>query len=149
MEKLYHIIIIILCLPFFSLCRGNLQKFRPKSWQTFAYLVSAIEADQFAISDSIPINRFVDRMPTMIFNADSIDEEKLSIGNYVLLTANDIYVTAKFICISDLIVLDVNNKNKLQLDIRNKAGEFMPGAKVFVNNNNAVYNNDSKTFWVK
>ena len=117
MRKLQYII-IILFLPHFCLCQDNQQKFRSKSWQTFAYLITAAEVEQFATWDSIPVSSFIDRRPITVFNADSVGEGQLSVGNYVLITANNIYVTAKLICISNLVALDINNKNELQLDRR-------------------------------
>ncbi|MEO6720107.1 MAG: hypothetical protein ABIN67_07060, partial [Ferruginibacter sp.] len=145
--KIFCLVIIIL-FPFFCSSQNSPQKFRQKSWQTFAYMITAAEAEKFIAWDSIAVDHFIEREPTMVFHADSVDEEKLAVGNYVLININGIYVNADFLCISKLVVLPVNNKQRLQLDIRNKAGEFIPGAKVFVNNVAANYDEESKTFRV-
>ena len=147
--KIFNGVIIILLFPLLSLSQNNPQKFRAKSGQTFAYHITAGEADQFINWDSIPLSHFVAREPVMIFNADSVDEDKLAVGNYVLIDTRGIYLNAEIVCISNVVALHINNRNKLQLDIRNKEGIFISNASVFVNGEEASYNNDSKTFWVK
>ena len=148
MNKMHFLLFIVL-FPFVCFSQTNPQKFRNRGWQTFAYRITAAEAEQFVNWDSIPVSRFVKKAPFIIFPDGHVDEDTLPLGNYVLLSADDIYIRARFLCISNLVVLDINNKQKLQMDIRSKAGESITDANVFINNNEAVYNKVSKTFWVK
>ena len=141
--------LIFLLLPFYGLSQTNLKKIRTKSWQTYAYKISALEAEQYHKWDSVPINRFENETPVRVFHADSVDEDKLPIGYYVLITVKENTVEAEMIGLSNLVVLDINNKKRLQIDVRTKAGEFINNAKVFINNKEATYHADAKTYWAK
>ena len=146
--KKFSILLWVIALPIFCSSQNRQQKSRERSLQSIAYRITAAEMEQFVKWDSIPVNSFIDRDPLVIFPADSVNVDKLPLGNYLLISTNNIYIAARTLCISNLVVLDINNKNRLQLDVRDKAGEFFPGANVFVNNQQAYYNNDSKTFRV-
>ena len=146
MKELYCSLLILL-FSFTCVSQNKPDKFREKSWQTFAFRVTATEAELFIKWDSIPVDNFVEREPAMVFNSNFFDEDELPVGNYVLLSAVGIYIKAQFVCVSNLVALNINNKQRLQLDIRDKEGRFITGAKVFINNRPANYNKDSKTFW--
>ena len=139
--------LLILLLSFSCFSQNQVDKFRDRSSQIFAFRVTAAEAEHFIKWDSIPVGNFADREPTITANRNLFDEDELPVGNYVLLSADGIYVTAQFICVSRLVALSINNKGRLQLDIRDKQGTFIAGAKVFINNRQANYNEDAKTFW--
>ncbi len=141
--------LLLLLVPFFCSAQQNLQKIRTSSWQTHAYKVSAADAEDFMQWDSIPVIRFQDITPTMIFPADSVDETKLGIGNFILLSVVDNKVKAVLVNNSNLIMLTINNKDRLQIDVRNRAGLFIEKATVFVNGKEAIFNKESNTFWVK
>ncbi len=145
----YHCLLLIILFPFISFAQKQSTKFRQKSWQTFAYKITVAEAEQFFEWDSIPISRFLDREAAMTFQTDSVKEELLPTGNYILLSAVDNTIKATFLCVSNLMVLNINNKHRLQLDIRNKQGEFITNARVFVNNKEAVLNDSSNTSWIR
>lgn len=147
--KELHIVLFIILFPFLVVAQYKPSKYREKSWQTLAFRITAAEAEQFMKWDSIPADNFASRQPDHIFSSDWLDTDTLPTGNYILLTADGSHLQASFICISNLMVLDINNKRSLQLDVRNKAGDFITGAKVFINDEPAPYNADSKTFWVK
>jgi len=136
-------------LPILSFAQSSLKNSRQKSWQTFAYRITAGDAAQFIHWDSIATARFIDAAPAYIFATDSVDEDKLPIGNYVLLRAIGNSVDAKLLCITHLRVLTINNQQQLQVDVRKKSGIFVKDARVFVNNKEAVYNEQSNTWWVK
>jgi len=73
----------------------------------------------------------------------------LPIGNYVVVGVKENNIEASLVCITDLIALTINNKQQLQIDVRTRQGRFVSDAQVFVNNKEAVFNTESKTWWVK
>ncbi len=108
----------ILLFSFSCFSQNHPDKFRDKSPQIFAFRITATEAEQFIKWDSIPVGIFADREPTITFNNNLFDEDELPVGKYVLLSADGIYVKAQFVCVSNLVALNINNKSRLQLDIR-------------------------------
>ncbi len=143
------ILLLFMTLPVFCFAQQNLQKIRKASWQTHAYKVTSREVEDFMKWDSIPVERFQDRIPTMIFPANAVDESMLGIGNFILISVVDNMVKATLVNNTNLIMLTINNKDKLQIDVRDKAGAFIENAKVYVNGKEAIYNKTSNTFWVK
>jgi alpha-2-macroglobulin len=147
MRKL--ILLILLFIPFICTAQENLKKIRTKSWQTQAYKVSVADAETYIKWDSIPVSRYVDIAPYMTFSEDYIDKTSLGIGIFILINVVDNKIFAELVNNSNLILLAINNKDRLQLDVRNKKGDFIEDAKVFVNGKEALFNKDSKTYWVK
>ena len=143
------LLLVIVLLPIVCIAQENLKKIRTSSWQTQAYRVSAADVEMFIKWDSIPVIRYVNVKPCMTFFENYIDETTLGTGNFILISAVDNKISAELISNSDLVLLTINNKDKLQLDVRNKKGEFMENAHVFVNDKEVHFNKDSKTYWVK
>jgi alpha-2-macroglobulin len=138
----------VLFISFSCFGQENLNTIRTKSWQTFAYKITAADAEMFQKWDSIPVNKYKDENPFLIFHADSVQTNKLGIGNFLLLSVTDNNVIAEFVNNTDLIMLTINNQDKLQIDVRNRAGVFMDDASVFVNEKPALFDKVSKTYWV-
>lgn len=143
------LVLCLFCLPFFSVAQQSLKDIRKKSWQTFVYQISAVDAIQYEKWDSIPVDKFYDAPLFNSYHADSSFEQKLPIGHYVLLSLTGNHISAQLYNRSDLLVLPVNNKYRLQLDVRKRSGQFPGNATVLVNNKKAVLNATSKTFWVQ
>lgn len=140
--------LICLLLSCYCFSQSHLSKFRQQSWQTLVFKITAAETEQFIKWDSIAVERFIERVPILILQPGFWKEDSLATGNYVFISASGMYAEAKLVCISKLLLLSINNRTKLQLDIRNKEGAFIENAKVFVNDKEAVYNKASKTFWI-
>ena len=134
--------------PLASFGQQSLKEIRKKSWQTFVYRISAAEAIQYEKWDSIPLNTFNDAPLFNSYPTDSSFKEQLPIGHYVLLSLAGNQIVAELYSRSDLIILPINNKYRLQLDIRKKSGEFIQNATVFVGHKKASFNVASQTFWV-
>lgn len=138
-----------LLLYFYCFSQSKNSFFRSNSWQVQVFRITAAQAEQFIKWDSIPLSHFVHQQPVAIFKPGNWIEDSLSTGLYVFITAQEMYATVRFVCISDLIALGINNRNKQQFDIRNRAGEYIENAKVFVNDKEAIFNSSSRTFWVQ
>ncbi len=143
------ILLILLFLPFVSTAQENLKTIRTNSWQTQAYKISAADVEAFIKYDSIPVSRFVDAVPYKTFYKKYVDNALLGLGNFILISTIENRVKAELVNNSDLVLLTINNKDFLQIDVRDKKGNFIENASVFVNEKKAKYNNESKTYWVK
>jgi hypothetical protein len=140
---------ILIVLPFYCLSQQNLKTIRTSSWQTLVYSISANEAEQFMKWDSIPVQRFENATPVLIAYTDSLDTDSLPIGHYVQINIIDHHVHAALFNNTDLVVLTVNNQDRVQLDVRRVSGESQPNAKAFFKGKEIPFNNDSKTFWIR
>lgn len=143
-----YLLLVFLCISAVCFSQSNIQHLRKGSWQRFVYKVSAADMEQFIKWDSIPVVRFEEAPPFRIYPADSAYDDALPTGNYVMISARESYVTATMINHSALIVLPVNNKRFLQVDIRHLQGGFAENVQVFINDEAAIYHPDSKTFWL-
>ncbi len=140
---------LLLVLPFYSVAQQNLKTIRKSSWQTLVYAISAIDAEQFIKWDSIPVKRFENAVPVLTALADSINTDSLPIGHYVQIRVVNNNINAALFNNTGLLVLTVNNKHHLQLDVRTQTGELQNAAQAFLKGKALQYNNDSKTFWIK
>ncbi|MEO6456553.1 MAG: carboxypeptidase-like regulatory domain-containing protein [Ginsengibacter sp.] len=144
MRKIY--LLFILLLPFILLGQVSLKNIRQKSYQLLAFKVSALDVEKYLKQDSIPIDKFLNQIPSHTFHHDSVETDLLPNGHYILISINGSDVEANMIGVSDLIVYPVNNRYNIELDIRTQGGVFVADAKVWVNNKEAKYNASAKTY---
>ncbi len=144
-------IIVIICflVPLSCFAQQNLKDIRKKSWQTYVYRIPAKDAIQYEKWDSIPVDQFLNASIFETFPTDSWFEDKLPIGHYVFVSVTDNQLSAELFNKSDLMVLTVNNKQRLQLYIRTREGKSVISSSVFVNDKKAPLNTASQTYWVK
>ena len=142
------LILILFSIPLTTFSQKSLKDIRKKSWQTLVFRISTDDAIKYEKWDSIPLYRFIDLPIKNIFPSDSIFEDKLPVGHYVFISVIDNKVKAELYNRSDLRILTVNNKNNLQIDVRNKRGNFISDAVVFVNGQKAIFNTASQTHWI-
>ncbi len=136
-------------LPLFLLAQQNLKTLTQKSRQAYAYHITAAVAEKYFSSDSINVDAYLNTQPAAVFNADSINENTLPVGLYVIIRVVDEDVKASVTAVSNLIIYPVNNQHRLQLLVRNKAGEFISNATLWVNNKQAVYNTQAQSYYVQ
>ncbi|MEO8710822.1 MAG: carboxypeptidase-like regulatory domain-containing protein [Parafilimonas sp.] len=136
-------LLIFLLIPFFSNAQVNWRHLQKRSNQTFVYNTNAATAEKFIKQDSINADAFLSQQPFIIFPSDSVDETKLPIGHYVLISIEDNRVVANLIGVSNLFVYTANNQHRVQLIIRDKQGNFIDNAKVWVNDKPVEYNKGS------
>jgi alpha-2-macroglobulin len=153
--QLYVQVFVLVFLPIFVLCptlvfcQSNLKEIAKRSHQVFAYRVTAAQAEQYTKNDSIGVGEFLSAVPTAVFKADRVDQKKLAPGQYVLISVEDNRIVAKLIGVSDLQVYPVNNRQKLQLLVIDRQGNFVKDAKIWVNGRKAPYRADAQSYWVR
>jgi alpha-2-macroglobulin len=142
-------LLLITLLPYVLYAQPSLKNIRQKSYQSLAFRISAAAAEKFIIQDSIPVDNFINQIPSFVFNKDSVHTDILPIGHYVLISIDGTEVISSLIGITNLVVYPINNQHNIQIDIRKQDGGFVDNAKVWVNNEEAVYNAKAKSYWTK
>lgn len=145
----YIITLIMALLPLPLLAQNSLAGIKRGSYFTNIYKISAKDAIEYYKWDSIPVSRFENVPVFKTCKTGYEDEDLLPLGFYVFVTVERSYVKTKIFNKTNLAVLTVNNRKKLQLDIRTMKGEPVANASVFVGKKKAIYNTGSHTFWVK
>ncbi|MFT3980006.1 MAG: carboxypeptidase-like regulatory domain-containing protein [Ferruginibacter sp.] len=142
-------ILLLVLFPLNLLAQTSLADIRRKSHVTHVYRVSAKDALDYHKKDSIPVDRFLGQQPYQVFPADSVKEEILPIGFYVMITAEKSDIVASLYNKTNVMAIAINNKRKLQLDIRQRNGMAVENAEVYINNKKARFNKGSRTFWMQ
>ncbi len=136
-------------LPLPLLAQNSLAAIKRGSHFTNIYKISAKDAIEYYKWDSIPVARFENAPVFKTCRTRYEAEDSLLLGFYVFVTVEGSNVKAEIFNKTNLVVLTVNNRKKLQLDIRTTKGEPVTNASVFVGKKEAIYNKGSHTFWVK
>jgi len=145
----WAILLILLCclLPRMLSAQTSLSQPRMKSWQEFVYKITAKEAEKYILSDSIDIDRFVSIAPTAIFQFDSVEENKLPLGQYVLISIVDNRISASLLGVTNLILYPINNQQHIQLLLKDRNEHFIDDAQIWVKGKKAKYHVDAQSYW--
>lgn len=141
--------VLLLLLPFWLAAQQNIKETRKKSYETLVYKISADSAEKYMRNDSIPIDIYLPCTPYKIFPYQAVEEDSLTVGHYLLLSIYDNEIVAEVYGISNLFVYPVNNQHRVQLAIKDKEGNTINKATVFVDGKPAAYNTDANVFIVK
>ena len=143
---------IIFCtlflVPVILSAQVNLKTIRKASWQTFVYRIPADSAEKYLEKDTIPVDQFLNQLPAYVFPKDSVNEDSISNGNYVLVSVNDNNIVSRIINKTNLFVYPIDNKYRSQIEVRNDKAEFINDAKVFINDKLIPFNAVSHTYWI-
>lgn len=141
--------LIVLLLPLYLIAQQNIKEIRKKSYETLVYKIPADSAEKYMLQDSIPVDIYLTRIPYKVFPYQAVDEDSLVAGQYLLLSVYDNEIVAEVYGISNLFVYPVNNQHRVQLAIRDKQGNSINKATVFVDGKPATYNAVANVFIVK
>ena len=136
-------------MPAFLLSQTDIRNVSKRSSQVFAYRISSAFAEKCIKQDSINVDAFLKEVPFKIFSADSIYQDKLEKGQYVLISVEDNRIVVKITGISNLFAYPINNQNHVQLLVVNKSGEFINNAEVWVNGKPAPFTKDAQSYRIK
>ncbi len=136
-------------LPFILCAQASLKNVAQKSTQCFAYHITAAAAEKYIKLDSIDVDAYQTQTPAAIFDADSVDETKLAKGLYVVIWVSGDDVRAYTTGVTNLIAYPINNRHGLQLLVRDKQGNFINDAHVWVNDKEAVFNSFAQSYCVQ
>lgn len=147
MKKLF--ISLLFLLPLLAFAQTNLSDIRRKSYTSQVYRITAKDAIEYYKKDTIPVKQFVSKIPNFSFHADSLNEEALPTGFYIIISTEGSHLLSSMYNKTSLRTILVNNTKYLQIDIRNKSGESVQASNVLINYKQAFFNNTSKTFCSK
>lgn len=111
-----------------------------RSPEVQVYKVSALQAEHFIQTDSIPVDMFFTPDPDYIFGADTAYKAALPAGNYVFIYADDNRIAADLISKSNLFIYTINNGKRVQVEVRDSNENYIDNAKVFAGRKPANYN---------
>lgn len=127
----------------------DIKNIRKKSYETYVYKLPADSAEKYMRTDSIPVNIYLEKSPHKKFLYQNIDDSLLGFGQFLLLSVDDNEIVAEIYGISNLRVVTVNNNKRVQIAVRDKDGNVVTNAKVFVDGKITDYNSAAKTFEVR
>lgn len=113
------------------------------------YKVSALQAEKFIQTDSIPVDNFITPKPDYTFGIDTAYNAKLPTGNYVFIYTEDNKIVADLINKTNLFIYTINNGKRVQIEVRDANENFITNAKVWAEKKQARYNADSRNYIVK
>lgn len=123
-----------------------LNKLQKESYQTLAFKVTAAQADKYLSKNDINVDKFAQQTPFRTLKHYHDYEDSLPVGFYVLLNVKDSMLNAELVSVSNLIVYTINNQKRVQIEVRDKEGNFIANALVTSNNKNCKFNDQAKNY---
>ena len=131
-----------------AFAQQSLHDIRKKGRITFVYKLPVDSAEKYLATGMKAVDHFLAQIPFSNFNSDSVKYDELPTGNYLLLSVEDNELVAEYYCRTNTRVYTINNRHRVQLNVVDGAGYHVSTASVWVNKENARYQNDSKTYGV-
>ena len=113
------------------------------------YKIAADSAEKYIKQNEIPIEQFENATPFATFLNNSFTEDSLPNGHYVAISLDGIYIKANIVSKSNITPVILNNKQNLQIQLREQNGNFIASATIFVNKKQAKFNANSNSYWLK
>ena len=126
----------------------SLHDIRKKGRTTFVYKLPVDSAEKYLTTGLKAIDHFLPQIPFTKFDSDSVQYDQLPTGNYLLLSVEDNELVAEYYCRTKTKVYTINNQHRLQLNVIDGTDNSVANASVWVNRENAKYDNGSQTYRV-
>lgn len=149
MRKVLISLILLSISSNISFAQQPLQDIRKKSYQALVYRISADTAEQYLNRGIKAIDQYLQQQPAFNFPADTIDYDKIPVGNYLFISVVDSMVEARFYCQTKVLPFVVNNQVQPQLLLRNEEGTVFKNARVFVHGKLAKFNEASSVYLIR
>jgi alpha-2-macroglobulin len=136
---------ILLCSGFACIClhvfsQSSIRDARKKSWQCLVYRITADTAEKYINKSFSFPDHYLDQTPFKVWHADSLKYEELPAGNYLILSINENELLAEYYCQSNLRVFPLNNQHRVQLEVKDDAGNIVSNARLWMNKKEIKYN---------
>jgi hypothetical protein len=129
-----------------SIAQQNIKHARKKGHFSLVYRISADSAEKFLNKYNLFPDQFLDQTPFATFKYDSLELEKLPIGNYIVISANEEELIAFHHCQSSVRLFAINNQKDVQLEVKDKSGALITGATMYINGKVVKYNAATRSF---
>jgi len=145
------ILLVLTCLGIFEQASAQqpLKDIRKKSLMTYVYRIPADTAEKYVKKGIKTADHYLDQPAALVFPLDSINYEKLPVGNYLFISVIDNELLASYHCQTNVRSYVVNNQVRPQLILRNDDGGLYKNALVTVDGKQAIFNENAGTYSVK
>lgn len=149
MRKAILLFLTVACICTYAFSQPSIRDARKKSWQCFIYRITADTAEKYINKSFNFPEYYLDQASFAIWHTDSVKHEELPAGNYLILSIDGNEILAEYYCRSNLRVLPLNNQHRVQLEVKDDAGNLVSNARVWVNKKEIKYNEHIGSFQLK
>ena len=136
-------------LPIVTFAQVDMAHLWKRSKETFVYKINTSAAEKYIKEDSVNVDDYLSTEPFKVFNSDSVNEDLLPKGLYVLLSVKDNLIVADLAGVSDLYAYTINNQQRVQVFVRDKKGDLVTNAEAFIKGKRVKFNQSTNSFWIK
>jgi len=147
MKKIF--IYLLLLFPFYLKAQIDWSHLKKESAAVYVFKISAIDAEKYIKEDSIPVDFFTSIEPFLIVKKKYIDTDLLPVGFFVSIKIIDNKIETELIGKTNLIVYPLLNQQVHFIEVRDKQGNNIENAKVWLNNTATKYNTTFKQYEIK
>lgn len=130
MRKIW--ILLIVLLAGYNV-QAQLLQVSQRSNRIIVYTVTADSAEKYIKKGITSPTSFENRKPIAVWHKDTLQVDSLPVGNYVMVSLVGHELLANYFCVSNIQLFPINNQRRVQLELRNAAGELITNAGVWVN----------------
>jgi hypothetical protein len=146
MKKMLLILIALLFNFFHGAAQQSIKDARQQSRHALVYKIAADTAEAYIRQWDINIDQYLPQIPFAVWQNPSYKYELLPPGNYVIITVEQNELVAKYYCKSNVLVMPVNNQNKLQFELRDTLGNTGVQANLWMNGKQLQFDRLTNTF---
>ena len=140
MRKAILLFACFACICFYTFSQPSIRDARTKSWQCLVYRITADTVEKYINKSFTTPDHYLDQIPFAVWHADSLKYEELPSGNYLILSINENELLAEYYCQSNLRVFPLNNQYRVQLEVKDDAGNIVSNVRLWVNKKEIKYN---------
>ena len=137
-------VIVLISIPIGA--QQRIQHARRAGWYSLVYRISADTAEKYLKKYIAFPDQLLKQEPVAKFKTDSLDLDRLPVGNYMILSAVEDELIATYHCQSLLRVNAINNQHRVQLEVKDKGGQLIPDATVFINGKQVKFDHPSQSY---
>lgn len=147
----YLLLLILLFIIDFCQAQIGFSNLQTKSTEIFYYKTNALLVEKYLKWDSIPVQDYLSQTPFLKpENYINIEKDSsLPVGHYIELRVVENKVVAEIICKTNLVVYPLPNKQQHIIELRDKQGNYIPNAKIFVNDRLTNFNADGSFYSIR
>jgi autonomous glycyl radical cofactor GrcA len=110
------------------------------------YRITADTAQRYLVKGIPTVDHYLGQTPVAVYHRDSIEYEKLPVGNYIVIGVEGDDLVANCFSRSNVEPFVVNDEQRPQLLLRDKEGHPVGTASVFIDGKGISYNSKAGTY---
>ncbi|MFY7899134.1 MAG: hypothetical protein ACOVNY_03045, partial [Chitinophagaceae bacterium] len=140
---------LLLCFPLIAFTQNTWNNLLRKSVATYVFKITAVDAEKYIVQDSIPVEKFTDAQPILMYAKAYINTDSLPIGYYVLIKVLDNTIETELIGKTNLIIYPLENQQVCYFEVRDKQGKNIDNATVWIDKQQAIFKTALKQYALK